>query len=439
MRLPCSAPAVLSLSLLLLGCAPCKKVHASHDAFLRDTAPLTQPRNLNSIPDLSGPHLSLSIPYEVLDAVVARELKKVPTAKVPLPQVSGVSLGTLTLAVDSVRARPAPKGQLGFRVIVGLRQGKKTVLQVNVDARVQPHLDPQAGELVVALSGKDVVALEPSLDANGRKQLGEWIWSQLPPAARMVVDKGAVSKIAGDVAAQLMRQAAETLRRELLDDLGELVRYELDLPEALPLSAISLQAGERHLDLDLQTLLKVAVPLPAPPATGDHPRQAGLHPNLIQVRIAGDTMAALANHAIREGRIPERWTLAGEPDPQGPVYVGVGWAEGAPDPIEILLWTWADECAHVILRGEPHLKVNGKTLELGTPRARVEKVVGSFKVRAGLFFDKTARKGLPLIEQTAAATEIEIAGGAMAVEVAEAMVVGDEVILGLRLAQARGR
>lgn len=426
----------LALLMAPLACvSPCEKVQSSHTAFRKATLPLGA-RAARPTPGSSDgrAHLSVSLPYELIDAMVAKQLASVPKLKLPLGAVSGVSLGTVTLGVDSVRARSAPPGELGFRIGIGLREGKRTVLTVDVDARLRPRLDAGQGTLAVALAGTDVIALVPSISPASRKQLGDWIWSQLPPAAKMIVDRNTVSGLAGDLADRLMVQASAMLERDLLDDLGELARFEFDLPEELPIRSINLVAGERYLDIDLRTPLQVPVGL----AEG-HARVAGFHPNLVQVRVSGDAIAALANFAIHEGRIPQRWSLEGEPDPEGEVWAGVGWAEGTPDPLEVHLWKLDKDCAHVVLRGTPLLRMinDGRELELGTAQAKVESVVGSAKVRAGLFLSKTARRGVELIERTAAATEVELGQTVMTARVAAAEVHGDEVVLGLALTPKR--
>lgn len=422
-----------TLAFASLACAsPCEKVESSHTAFRKATLPIDP--GTRPTPDSSdgGAHMSVSVPYELIDTMISKELARVPKMKLPLGAVAGVSLGSVQVGVDSVRARKAPPGELGFRVSIGLRDGKRTILTVDIDARVRPRLDASAGSLAVALSGKDVIELDPSISKKSRQQLGDWIWSQLPAGAKMIVDRGTVTGLAGELADQLMDQAAGMLKRDLLDDLGELARFEFDLPEEVPIRTISLQAGERYLDIDLRTPLRVPHGL----AQG-RDRVEGMHPNLVQVRMSGDAIAALANHAIRDGRIPGRWTLEGEPDPNGEVWAGVGWAEGKPDPLEIHLWKLEKDCAHVVLRGEPHLLVQGNELEVGTQKAKVESVVGSAKVKAGLFFSKTARRGVELIERTAAATEVQIGGSVMAARIAAAEVRGDEVVLGLGLSAKR--
>lgn len=424
-----------TLALAPLACAaPCEKVQSSHTAFRKATLPLDS--GARPAPDTSDgkAHLSVSVPYELIDAMITKELARVPKLKLPLGAVAGVSLGSVQVGVDSVRARKAPAGELGFRVSIGLREGKRTILTVDVDARLRPRIDAKQGTLAVALSGRDVIALEPSISAQSRKQLGDWIWSQLPSGAKMLVDRNTVTGLAGNLADRLMDQAAGLLKRDLLDDLGELARFEFDLPEEVPIRSIQLAAGDRYLDIDLRTRLRVPHGL----ADG-RARVDGFHQNLVQVRLSGDAIAALANHAIREDRIPGRWTLEGEPDPQGEVWAGVGWAEGSKDPLEIHLWKLDKDCAHVILRGEPHLRVVGNELELGTERARVESVVGSAKVKAGLFFSKAARRGVELIERTAAATEVEIGQSTMVARVTAAQVQGDEIVLGLALAPKRSK
>jgi hypothetical protein len=425
---------VASVLFAALACAtPCETVQSSHTAFRKSIVPV-EAGGARPTPDADDgrAHVSVSIPYELIDTMIAKQLTAVPKLKLPLPEVSGFELGAVVLGVESVRSRAAPVGELGFRVTIGLREGKRTVLSVDVDVRVRPRLDTDAGTLAVALSGADVIALDPSISAASRKQLGDWIWSKLPSAAKNFVDRGSVGALAGELADELMDEASNKLERELLDDLGELARFEFDLPEELPIRSITLAAGDRHLDIDLRTPLRIAHGL-AP----EHARVDGIHPNLVQVRVSGDAIAALANNAIRDGRIPQRWTLEGEPDPDGAIWAGVGWAEGTPDPLEIHLWKLDSDCAHVVLRGEPHLRVDGSELEIGTEQAKVESVVGSAKVKAGLFFSKTARRGVELIERTATATEVEIGNTPMVARVAAAEVRGDEVVLGLALAPKR--
>lgn len=439
-----------TLAVLAGACAtPCERVRDSRDSFRRTQAPIAvrgpaaQAEQAKLAP---GPHLSLSIPFAVVDAVTNRELKRLPSVPIPLPAVSGYSLGSLRLAVDSVRMRAAPAGQLGFAIHVSLYQGKRKAFSLVVDAAVRPQLDPSQGTLTVSLSGRDIASLDARIEGGESKKLGQFIWSQLPDAARMVLDQGTVTALAGELSEQLLAEATRRVKTELLDDLGELVTFELDLPEELPLESIAVSsqaAGPDRpgaLDIDLRTPLSVDAALPE----GAHPRAPGLHPNLIQVRMSGASAAALANHAIREGRLPERWTLEGEPDPKGTVVAGAGWAEGERDALELHLWNLEGDCAYVVLRGVPQIGVvpasspgGQPQLELAADSARVESVVGSFKVRAGLFFKRAALRGLSLAERTAAHTEVDIGGQTLRLSVHSAQRSGDELILGLRLGPAR--
>lgn len=419
---------VLSTSLALACASPCERVQASHDAFMAALEPGAPAAD-------SSAHLSVSLPYDVVDQLVAAEISQLPSVAIPLPSLAGMSLGSMRLVVEQIRVRPAPAGEVGFRIVIGLRESKTTIFTIDLDARVRPKIDPSAGSVVVALDGKDVVALEPSLSERSQKQLVDWLWNRgLPDEARMILDKAQVAELASGISDELMRQAAAAVKKNLLDDLGELARFEFDLPPEIPLQRVLLNAGERHLDIDLITTLAVERPLAA-----GHTRMEGLHPNLIQVRIAGDAAAALANHAIRSGKIPERWTLEGEPDPKGDVLVAAGWATGQSDPLEIHLWKLAEDCAYVILRAAPVLAVQTNQLQLGAANAKVEDVQGSFKIRAALFFSRTARRGISLVEQTASTTEVELAGSTMQVSVHDAKAVGDELVLGLRLSRAQAK
>ncbi len=427
-RLLTSTIAACLASLSLACASPCERVKQTRDEFLDAIEGSAAARPAPNSPA----HLSLSLPNEVVDTLISAELERLPTASIPLPSVSGVSLGSMRVGIEQVRVRPAPSGQVGFKIVVGLREGKKTVLTLDLDARVRPKIDPGQGSITVALAGKDIVALEPSLGSKSKQQLGDLIWRQLPDAARMLIDKDAVGELASGIADQLLDRAADTVRRELLDDLGELARFEIDLPPELPIARVGLSAKEKYLDIDLITPLRVEQGL----APG-HDRIQGIHPNLIQVRIAGDAAAALANRAIREGDLPERWTLEGEPDPKGDVIAGVGWAQGENKSLELHLWKLEDDCAYVVLRAEPSLRVQGTQLELGASEPKLDEVKGSFKIRAGLFFKRAAIRGLELVERTAATTEVELAGTKMQAQIHSAAVAGDELVLGLRIAPAR--
>ncbi|EDM75180.1 hypothetical protein PPSIR1_08112, partial [Plesiocystis pacifica SIR-1] len=123
---------------------------------------------------------------------------------------------------------------------------------------------------------------------------------------------------------------------------------------------------------------------------------------------------------------------------------GAGWAEGERDALELHLWNLEGDCAYVVLRGVPQIGVvpasspgGQPQLELAADSARVESVVGSFKVRAGLFFKRAALRGLSLAERTAAHTEVDIGGQTLRLSVHSAQRSGDELILGLRLGPAR--
>lgn len=373
------------------------------------------------------PHLSLSVPFSVVDQLVAAEVKRMPAQRLAMPDISGVSLGSVTMRVEKVKTRRAPPGRLGFQIQIGLRSGKQRVMGFDIDAVVTPRVDAEKREVVVALSGKNIQSIRPKLGKGSRKQLANFVWDQLPSAARMLTSKKQIASLVGGISEDLMEDAFRLVKRELLDDLGEITRIELDLPD-MPLARVNLKTEAKFMVLDVHTTLPVERGLSS--TAGRLPK---MHPNVVQVRIPGATAAELGNYAMEMGEIPERWTLEGEPADDGPLYAGLAWQTGDKKPLALHLWSLEKDCAHVRLGATPQVSLERGELVLQTDDAKVEKVEGPLKVRAGIWFSGLGRRSFSFVERTAASVSFEVAGQDLTAHVHSARVEQDELVLGLRL------
>jgi hypothetical protein len=402
--------AALALALAGPGCAsPCARTRASRAAFEDREPGEKTPR----------PHLSIEVPFALVERLVAGHLGALPAARLEMPEIAGVSTGTLALRVESVRLRPAPPGRLGFLVHVALRSGRTTVLAFDVEAVVRPRVDVARGEVVLALRGEDIQSIRPRLDAGARKGVVDFVWSQLPDVARMVGSKDQIAGLLGDAVEELGDQAFALVRRELLDELGEITRTAIDLPD-LPLRALTVHSAAGVLTIDAHTALPVAEGV-ADAGSGRRSARSA------HVRVSGAAAAELANWAMREGALPDRFDDDGEPTPGGPIAAGLAWRGDARRPLIVHLWRLEGDCAHVRLSATPELTVRGDELELRTDDANIEQIEGSSRVRAALWFSGLARRSLSFVETTTTRLDLDVAGTDARARVTGAKRVGDEL------------
>ncbi len=406
---------------------PCKKVASQRRAFLEPPAAS------------SDPHLRVSVPFDVVAVLMARELRQLESFRVPIPAVSGVSLGSVTGGVEQIRLVAAPPGQVGFVVKVALRSGRKKVLEVDLDARTTPRIDLETGTVSVALSAQDVRRVRPKLGPGARKSLRDFVWAELPSTVKTLVSKKQLEALLGGVTDQLLGEVAESVRRDLADEIGEVASFELELPD-LPLSALAVGSTQGALTLTGRTSLPVAHGVP------ERPRHASVHQNAVELRMSGELATALGNWAIDRGEIPGRYGLDGQPDPRGDFLANVGWARAEPKPLVVHLWTAEDgemarkkQCAHVQLRATPAITAGQGDLEISTRDAQVDQVEGSARVRAGVFFSGIGRQTFELVETVAGRFELDLGAEPLQASVHSAVIDGDELVLGLVVRPQPGR
>jgi hypothetical protein len=396
------------------GCAgkACRDTRASFDAFEANRAGSSQP------------HARITLPYRTLDLLMAPQVRRLPTTNVPLPAVAGTSLGTLRAQVEGLRARPGGPGTLGLTVAVGLRSGNRTLVGFELDADVRPTIDAARSTVVVPLRGDDLRGARPRVGPGGTRALADHLHAQMPPAARALVSKGQLTQILDGALQQLTTQAAERLVREIGSRIGTIATIELDLGD-LPARGIELQSTPNAV------VLGIVTPLPVTRGLALEPDPA--QPQTMALRLSGDAVAALANHALRTGLVDDRYDDTGEPDPRGPWTARLGWRAGG-QPMVLHLWCFERDCARVQLAGTPQISVRGGKLEFRTDDARIVKVEGSSRVRAGVFFSGLGRRTFSWVEQLAGAFTFDAGGQRITARVADARLERDELLLTLAVA-----
>ncbi len=426
---PTLLASLLCATTTLVGCAsPCARVQRTH-------AEVTQ----RTQPGAPGDHLRLSIPLALVDQVIARELRGLPRARLPLPAIAGISLGTASVGVDRVTVVPGAPEEVSFVADVSVRTGTRTLLPLRVTARVRPKLDPGSGKVVVALDRAGLVAMDAKLGAGGTRALIDALWAELPGAARMLTTKDEVARLADPAANELLRGAVDLVERELLDDLGRVARVELDLPP-IPVDALHVRSTDADLVVGIHT------PLPARGALAEAaPRTTPAHQ--VELAIHGAVAVELVDEAMRRGEVPSRFELDGTADPKGPLQAHLAWDGAAPKPLVVHAFLLdpaaagrpARDCAHVVLGATPQVSADQGRLVIATNDARIEDVDGSAAVKAGLFFSGVSRRSFELVEKIPTETHFELGQQSLRAELRHAARDGDRLIFGLTLAPTERR
>lgn len=399
-----------------IGCAAanCQRVQDSLGAF-------------DARPGESGhqDQLVVSVPFSTVDPLLTTQARAIKGTSVTLPAVAGVSLGRATARIDTVRLREREGQGVGLSIRVALVSGRDTIVSAEIDATVVPKLDPKRGVVVVALNAKQIDGLRPSLGDTGTDQLVNFVWKQLPAAARQLTSKSQLKGLVEGISEPLLAQLSSALSDNVLPDLGELARFELEMPD-VPLASLRSSTATGRLELRLDT----GLPMPAVNlASGAVP---GLDERMVHVRVPGPLAAELGNWAMREGEIPRRYNLAGSPDPHGNVVAGLAWQSG-PKPLRVHLWATEGDCAEGIVSATPRVGIVRNELVLSTDDASLESVRGSLKVRAGVWFSGLGRETFQLTETVAASLKASVAGRPLRARVESAALRGDEVVFAVAL------
>jgi hypothetical protein len=241
---------------------------------------------------------------------------------------------------------------------------------------------------------------------------------------RSVIDS-AVNTLAKSAVANIGPQ----LDRHVPDLFSEVAAIELDF-EGLPVADVEVSSDQGYLEILARSTLAGSRPLASPRG-----RVPGVEAQLGQLKLSGAAAAALANQAIEDGDIPERWNREGEEDAKGEFRARVDWADGK-RPLKVELYAEnKPECAHLRLAATPQLAVE-KTgaIRFSTKDAQLEKVVrGNLKVRTAIAFSGVGRRTFSMVERVASSLELDAGGRSLRVRARSARADARQVVLGFDL------
>ncbi|MCA9716977.1 MAG: hypothetical protein H6713_07385 [Myxococcales bacterium] len=431
---PLAALATVCAALMLSGCAsPCARVKQRQDEILgqhADAAP-------------GSPHLVASVPFSTMGWMLSQPVQKIrpitlPLPDVDLPQLPGLKLGlgSVAVGVERVTVQPAPDGQLGLQIALGLLSGGKPVTSILLDARVTPQIDPGAGTIVLALSPRDIASLRPTMPPGQRSRLIDFLWSRVPASVHRLVSRGRVEQLAGTLIDDLLGRSFETIRANLLTGAERLVQFEITVPP-LPIRQIQLRSEGDARTGALEIAIFTAL---AAPGVSSGPARASAIPlaqGPVQLRMSGGAAAALANHAMASGQLPARYGEDGSPDPQGPFSVALAWEAGGPRPLKVHAFKTTGDCVYLQLGGTPKITAASGQLSVTVDDAALERSDGPARIRAGIWLSGIGRETFEFTEQTAARFAIELPGAPLQASASAAVFDREDLVLGLNLAPAR--
>jgi hypothetical protein len=377
--------------------------------------------------ETKGPQLSIALPYAFVNQRLGAGLAGVAPATLAAP-VPG--LPKLSLAPKSLALQPARNDRAGFRLALGVRQGGDDLADVAVGVEVKPVVDAKRGKIALTIRPDDLRSVEPTLGAAAQKELGDALYGLLPGSAKMVVGKDG----ARDAATRLLREVTSkgwpVVRDHLLSDLGEVARFELSL-DGLPLDHVALRDDPRAkaLVVDVWTTLPGAGGLKAGDAAA---------PDKVRVRLSGATVAALANWALDNGRLPPRYDEKGKPQKDGDYLPAVLWRTGDDRPLALHVFATKGTCLHATIGASPKVALatgkDGKPqLTVGVADGKVESVDGPLLIEIGAWLMSLWQDSINVSQNVVAQTKLKLPGGDWRMGLTAAQLDGDNLVLDLDL------
>ena len=409
---------LLSTAFVAPGCGtPCSRIADDHARFLRREGAAGGP-----------PHLALEIPFALANGLIAERLRDAP----PIPLGVGVDarlrryVGEASLAARRLELGPAPAGHVGLYAELAVRLGREPLLTLHLRGRVRPELHAETGHLEFGLRPDDLRAIRPELTDASRDRLAAALRRLVPAPARRLLPSAALVRIAERLLGQATERAHAALRDSLLARFGEVARLRVRVPD-LPLASLQVRTTGAHLVILAHTTFAVSGGLEL-----DRPAGRGAPPDVVRLRLAGGTVAELANWAIARGELPDRYDQGGRPAADGDFEPGLAWSPGS-RPLKIHLWKTRAPCLQVRLGATPRVRLEGDRLVLAVDDGTIESVKGPLLVEIGAWFYRLGADAIRFSGETARRMRFTLAGRHMRAVVRAARLRRDELVLDLHV------
>ena len=353
----------LLLAALLAGCGACARVD-SHQAAFRQAAPAAP----------TGPHISIDIPKKLVDRGLDAAIDALPTADYRLPGLGDVGryLGKYSVAARSLSLSADVDDGVAFDLDFDIKGGNRALLGMELRAVAPVEYDRKSGKAIIKLRADMFEKVKPKLPGNALDTLTNGIYAEMPSVARALLNKRTVRRVVSGALDEIVDQAYTLLRNRVLKPIGEIARFEVDLPSSVPIAGLGLHAGRGgDLRLDVRTTLAAAGLAKGNPKS----RPSG---ERLRLRMSTDAVAALGNWAMGKGHIPARYNQQGKPQKGGAFTAGVDWKQGA-RPLKVNMWSRSETaknglCMRVLAGAKPKVSYAGGKLAVGFEGGKVEEV-----------------------------------------------------------------
>lgn len=416
---PVLLSAVALLAILATGCSgPCQEI-AARRATLANRA------------SAAAPHGRLHVPLARANELIAESLAarplEAPIGPELIPVRLPIELPTLLARVAEVQMVPGRPGRVGFAVRIVLLDGDTEVVTLSARAEVRPRIvrDGASMALVLGLDGDSLVAVEPRLGPDSRRRLADALSRWLPDAVRRRMPRPLLERGASELASRLTGTAYRGLRASLLSRLGEVTRVRIGLPE-VPIERVAVRsttAPLAALALDLFTALPVRRGLARAVAPAS---------DQIQLRLAGSTVAEIANWAIDHGHLPGRYTRTLRPRPDGefrPVFDWVG--AGSPRGLVLHVFQERGGCSYLAVGVRPEVAVVRGSLVATLRDREIIETLGPVTLQIGVWLKSLVSRAADTTRRFAATTRLEAGGRRFDTRVTRAVLERDELVLDL--------
>ena len=411
--------ALLAAACLTTACGlDCTQVKSDRQAYLGRKIKAT------------GPHLAALIPFKTINAQLDEH---VPTVKTPALSIPGLGrigefIGKLQLSVGNIKVVPAKADRIGIRVNLELIRNDTKLFDLSLNTSLQPEVDPKKGKLALVLRADDLENIDAEIEGGATDKLTNAVYGRIPSAVRLIIKKRDVQGVAKKVTDWLVGETPKLVRQHFASKLSEIARFEFRLPD-LPLASLSLRSiggKDGHLQVGLRTSLAVEGHLSdRVPKMPDSKK--------MYVRVAGGTVAAIANWAIQKAMIPMRYDSNGKPKKNGDFLPAVAWGSGQPRPLKVLVWRETAPCCQVRIGGRPSVKLKKGKLDVKIEGGQIEEMNGPPLLQMGVWLVNMWTDSVSVSKKLTAATNVKIAGRKVRFGLGHAEVTGDELIIGFEI------
>ena len=414
---------IVSLAFLAVhgsGCgATCDRIEKDRNKFLERVA-----ANEDT-------HMEVTIPFVTADKLISRQVSKMKPMDIDVPGMGnlGSYFGKFSIKPRGLKLRPARENHVGLRLKFDVRESGKKVFTMSVDTEIKPKIDLEKGVVAIGFGPKDLKSVKPKMSKGARKDLGGRIYKKIPKAARIFVSRKIVDQAAGSIVSFLVSSFYKTFKDKLLPKMGDLSRFELQLPD-VPIRKLTIRSfGKAGGGLRLLIVTDLPVRKGIVP---DDENPTVLPDGLIAVRTSGSTLAQMANWAMAKGLVPDRYDKKGKPRKDGELRPGLDWIPGK-RPMKIYLWDLDKPCMRVDMGANAKVSIKGDKVEIKATGAKVENVDASAFTKAGVWFYALWKDAIKMSKKTSSEMRFKVAGQKMVSKVVMAELVDDELTVGLSL------